>query len=180
MLYRPSVYDFLVQNDPAQANQFSPLPGQPPHVAQLIATLLEYRSAEEAMRRRTGDSMKMGVTDLQALRFLLKAQGAGRPVTGRDLADHLGMTSASVTAMLDRLTKSGHVLRTPHPTNRRSNLVTATPGSDDEVRHTLGEMHKRMMATARALPAADAALVRDFLDKMTVVVDGIDRSAANS
>jgi DNA-binding MarR family transcriptional regulator len=86
------------------------------------------------------------------------------------------MTSASVTAMLDRLTKSGHVLRTPHPTNRRSNLVTATPGSDDEVRHTLGEMHRRMMATARALPAVDAELVRDFLDRMTTVVDGIDRS----
>ena len=132
------------------------------------------------MRRRTGDSMKMGVTDLQALRFLLKAQAEGRDVTGRDLADHLGMTSASVTAMLDRLTKSGHVLRTPHPTNRRSNLVTATPGSDDEVRHTLGEMHKRMMATARSLSAADAELVRDFLEKMTAVVDGIDRSPAQA
>jgi DNA-binding MarR family transcriptional regulator len=169
-----------VESDPAQTRDSSPLAGQPAHVAELIATLLEYRSAEEAMRRRTGDSMRMGVTDLQALRFLLRAQGEKRPVTGRDLADHLGMTSASVTAMLDRLTKSGHVLRTPHPTNRRSNLVTATPGSDDEVRHTLGEMHKRMMATARALPATDAALVRDFLEKMTVVVDGIDRSAASS
>ena len=130
------------------------------------------------MRRRTGDSMRMGVTDLQALRFLLKAQQEERPVTGRDLADHLGLTSASVTAMLDRLTKSGHVLRTPHPTNRRSNLVTATPGSDDEVRHTLGQMHQRMMVAARSLSATDAAMVRDFLEAMTTVVDGIDRSTA--
>ena len=147
-----------------------------PHAAEIIAELLSYRSAEEAMRRRTGDSMRMGATDLQALRFLLKAQGENRIVSGRDLADHLGMTSASVTAMLDRLTKSGHVARTPHPTNRRSNMVTATVGSDDEVRHTLGAMHSRMMAAAIALSPEDAAIVRDFLLAMTDAVDEVDRS----
>jgi len=147
-----------------------------PHAADVITELLGYRSAEEAMRRRTGDSMRMGATDLQALRFLLKAQGENRIVSGRDLADHLGMTSASVTAMLDRLTKSGHVARTPHPTNRRSNMVTATAGSDEEVRHTLGAMHGRMMATAKALSAEDAAIVRDFLLAMTDAVDNVDRA----
>ena len=176
MIFRPTGYGFEVDSDPAQSRDSRPVEARPEHVVELIATLLEYRSAEEAMRRRTGDSMRMGVTDLQALRFLLRAQKEGRPVSGRDLADHLGMTSASVTAMLDRLTKSGHVLRTPHPTNRRSNLITATPGSDDEVRHTLGEMHKRMMVAAHALSADDARMVRDFLETMTTVVDGIDRS----
>jgi DNA-binding MarR family transcriptional regulator len=141
-----------------------------------MAMLLDYRGAEEAMRRRTGESMRMGGTDLQALRFLLKAQGEGRVVSGRDLADHLGVTSASVTALLDRLTKTGHVQRTPHPTNRRSNMITATPGSDDEVRQTLGAMHRRMIEAARALSAADAALVTGFLAAMTVAVDDVDRS----
>jgi DNA-binding MarR family transcriptional regulator len=97
-----------------------------PHVAQILRALIDYRASEEAMRRRTGESMRMGASDLQALRFLLKAQGEGRIVSGRDLANHLGMTSASVTALLDRLSKSGHVQRTPHPTNRRSNMITAT------------------------------------------------------
>jgi DNA-binding MarR family transcriptional regulator len=118
--------------------------------------------------------MHMGTTDLQALRFLIKAQGEQRIVSGRDLADHLGMTSASVTALLDRLTKSGHVQRTPHPTNRRSNMVTATPGSDDEVRQTLGAMHARMIETTRALSPADAALIEQFLTTMTAAVDGVD------
>lgn len=144
-----------------------------PHAAELIATLLDYRSAEEAMRRRTGDSMRMGATDLQALRFLLKAQGEGRIVSGRDLADHLGMTSASVTALLDRLTKTGHVHRAPHPTSRRSNMVTATPGSDDEVRQTLGAMHRRMIDAARSLDEGDAVIVREFLAAMTSAVDEV-------
>ncbi|WEO77317.1 MarR family transcriptional regulator [Cryobacterium sp. SO2] len=149
-----------------------------PQADEVIATLLEYRQAEEAMRRRTRDSMRMGTNDLQALRFLIKAEGEQRIVSGRDLADHLGMTSASVTALLDRLTKSGHVQRTPHPTNRRSNVVTATPGSDDEVRQTLGAMHARMIDTARALSPADAALIAQFLTSMTAAVDSVDSDAA--
>jgi DNA-binding MarR family transcriptional regulator len=146
----------------------------PSSSAEVIATLLDYRLAELAMGRRTRDSMRMGTMDLQAVRYLLKAQGEGRIVSGQNLADHLGMTSASVTALLDRLTKSGHVTRTPHPTNRRSNMVTATAGSDQEVRQTLGAMHGRMIETAKALSAADAAIIERFLESMTSAVDAID------
>jgi DNA-binding MarR family transcriptional regulator len=149
-------------------------PASATHADDVIATLLDYRLAEEAMRRRTRDSMRMGTTDLQALRFLIKAQGEQRIVSGRNLADHLGMTSASVTALLDRLTTSGHVQRTPHPTNRRSNMITATPGSDEEVRQTLGAMHARMIEAARALSPADAALIQQFLEAMTTAVDSVD------
>ena len=145
-----------------------------PHAADVIANLLDYRLAEEAMGQRTRDSMHMGTTDLQAIRFLLKAQSEDRIVSGRNLADHLGMTSASVTALLDRLTKSGHVQRTPHPTDRRSNMVTATPGSDDEVRQTLGAMHGRMIDTARGLSPDDAALIHRFLTSMAAAVDSVD------
>ena len=145
-----------------------------PHADEVIANLLDYRLAEEAMRQRTRVSMHMGTTDLQAVRFLLKAQSEDRIVSGRNLADHLGMTSASVTALLDRLTKSGHVQRTPHPTDRRSNMVTATPGSDDEVRQTLGAMHGRMIDTARGLSTDNAALIHRFLTSMTAAVDSVD------
>jgi DNA-binding MarR family transcriptional regulator len=146
----------------------------PPHTSRLISALLDYRSAEESMRARTGDSMRMGATDLQALRFLLKSQREGRTVSGRELADHLGMTSASVSVMLDRLTRSGHVQRSVDPANRRSNLVTATAGADEEVRATLGAMHRRMMDVAGALGEREAAIVRSFLLDMTDTVDAID------
>jgi len=140
----------------------------------LVLALLEYRSAEEAMRRRTGDSMKMAAMDLQALRFLLKAQRENRLVSGRELGDHLGITSASITALLDRLTKSGHVHRVRDPANRRSNMVTATPGADEEVRQTLGAMHSRMISAARGLSPDEADIVRDFFATMTELVDGVD------
>jgi len=142
--------------------------------AAVICALMDYRAAEEAMRLRAGESMRMSATDLQALRFLLKAQGVGRTISGRELGDHLGMTSASVTALLDRLTKSGHVERTKDPANRRSNLVTATIGSDVEVRETLGAMHERMITIARSLSDEDADIVLGLLEAMTEAVDSID------
>jgi DNA-binding MarR family transcriptional regulator len=133
---------------------------------EVLTELRAYRAAEEAMRRRTREAMKMGENDLTALRFLLRSQREGRVVTPGDLAAHLGMKSASVTVMLDRLTKSGHLVRQSHPTDRRSLAVVATPGSDDEVRQTLGSMHHRMMAAATKLDAQQSEVVRGFLMAM--------------
>ncbi|MFB2555348.1 MarR family winged helix-turn-helix transcriptional regulator [Herbiconiux liangxiaofengii] len=142
-----------------------------PKNAEVIAELRSYRAAEEAMRRRTRESMKMGENDLTALRFLLKAQRDGTVVTPGDLADHLGMKSASVTVMLDRLTKSGHLTRMPHPSDRRSLAVVATIGGDAEVRDTLGAMHSRMMEVARTLDDHQAAILNRFLHDASEALD---------
>lgn len=147
--------------------------GASTHGAEVLRELRAYRAAEEAMRRRTRDSMKMGENDLAALRFLLRAQGQNRVVTPGMLAEHLGMKSASVTVMLDRLTKSGHLSRGPHPTDRRSLAVVASSGSDDEVRATLGEMHRRMMDVATQLDEQSAETVRRFLLELAAAADTV-------
>lgn len=145
-----------------------------PLAAEVLSAMRAYRTAEAAMRRRTRESMQMGENDLTALRFLLKAQNEGRVVTPGMLADHLGMKSASVTVMLDRLTTSGHLDRRPHPSDRRSLAVVATPGSDDEVRATLGRLHRRMIAVTARLDAQQADAVRTFLLAMTEAASHVD------
>ncbi len=45
------------------------------------------------------------------------------------LAQLLGISTAAVTVVVDRLAKVGHVSREPHPTDRRSVLVVPTPRS---------------------------------------------------
>lgn len=62
-------------------------------------------------------------TNLRCLDILLDA-GEGAPSL---LAAQLGMTSGSVTAMLDRLQALGYLTRSPHPTDRRKTVVRATP-----------------------------------------------------
>jgi DNA-binding MarR family transcriptional regulator len=146
----------------------------------VLNALRDYRAAEAAMRRRTRSAMRMGETDLLAIRFLLKAQSAGRIVSPKDLAAHLSISTASTTVLIDRLVRSGHVERRPHPTDRRALVVAPTIDSDDEVRATLGDMHRRMIEVAESLTAEQAATVLGFLDRMREAVDSVPRPAATT
>ena len=139
----------------------------------VLNALRDYRAAEAAMRRRTRSAMRMGETDLLAIRFLLKREGEGRTVSPKDLAAHLGISSASTTVLIDRLVRSGHVERRPHPTDRRALVIAPTIASDDEVRATLGDMHRRMIEVAEGLGADEAGTVLYFLERMRDAVDSV-------
>lgn len=144
--------------------------GQLDYGAAVLKSLRDYRSAETTMRRSTRDSMGMGETDLLALRYLLRVQASGKTVVPKDLSQFLGITSASTTSLIDRLVASGHVRREAHPSDRRSVVVVPTVESDQEVRETLGAMHRRMMAVAESLTADEARIVVEFLERMTEAV----------
>lgn len=136
--------------------------------------LRRYRQAETAMRRRTRESMRMGETDLLALQFLLRSTSGGASIGPRDLAAYLGISSASTTVLVDRLVRSGHLERHPHPTDRRALVLTTTATTDTEVRATLGRMHSRMLAATEALSADEMRAVLRFLEAMKEAVDVVD------
>lgn len=138
----------------------------------VLHALRSYRAAEVATRRSTRDSMGMGETDLLALRYLLRAQATGERVGPKDLSRTLGITTASTTSLIDRLVQSGHVRREPHPTDRRSLVIVPTAATDSEVRSTLGEMHRRMLAVAEELSAEESRIIVGFLRRMTEALDG--------
>ncbi|MDQ0030913.1 MarR family winged helix-turn-helix transcriptional regulator [Arthrobacter bambusae] len=148
--------------------------GADPGPIDLLNALRDYRASEAAMRRRTRTSMGMGETDLLALRYLLEAEHQGRSVSPKELAAWLGVTSASTTALIDRLVASGNVRREPHPSDRRALILRPTPGSDQEVRSTLGGMHSRMIDVARSFDAGETKVIIDFLRRMQTAVDTID------
>ncbi|MFJ5956149.1 MarR family winged helix-turn-helix transcriptional regulator [Paenarthrobacter sp. NPDC092416] len=152
--------------------------GQNEIAVDVLNALRDYRVSEQAMRRRTRSSMGMGEKDLLALRYLFEAEASGRVMKPKDLGDRLGITSASMTTLIDRLVDSGHIRREPHPTDRRALILRPTPGSDREVRHTLGGMHRRILDVASALSPAEARVVMDFLQRMREAVDTIDEDPA--
>ncbi|MEN0023293.1 MarR family transcriptional regulator [Microbacterium sp. LWO14-1.2] len=137
----------------------------------VLNLLRRYRSAETAMRARTRASMKMNETDLVALRFLLREQRAGRIVRPIDIARMLDISTASTTTLIDRLEKGGHVRREAHPTDRRAGVVVPTVSSDDEVRETLGAMHRRMLALVDEMSDKERAVVTRFLAGMTSAIE---------
>ena len=132
----------------------------------VLNLLRRYRAAEQEMRRRTRDSMGMGETDLLALRYVLKAEREGALLTPGMLAKRIGISTASTTVLIDRLERSGHLARRPHPTDRRSLVVVSTTGSDAEVRETLGRMHRAMIDVADSLDPDELRAVARFLAGM--------------
>lgn len=137
----------------------------------VLNMLRRYRSAETAMRARTRASMGMNETDLVALRFLLREQRAGRIVRPIDIARMLDISTASTTTLIDRLERGGHARREPHPTDRRAGIVVPTVSSDEEVRATLGAMHRRMLNLVDDLSDPERAVVMRFLVGMTAAIE---------
>ncbi|SMH49430.1 MarR family protein [Rathayibacter oskolensis] len=141
---------------------------------EVLSAMRSYRVSEISMRRRTREKMAMGETDLIAIQFLLRRQREGVIVGAKDLAAHLSISSASTTVLIDRLVLSGHLMRKPHPTDRRGIVVEATADSDQEVRGRLKLMHRRMLEIAEDLDASEAEAVVNFLRRMSAAVDDID------
>lgn len=142
-----------------------------PSSVDVLNLLRRYRETEQRMRAKTRKSMGMGETDLIALRYLLRAQRSGVVVQQRDLSRLLNITSASTTALVDRLCKSGHVRRVPHPTDRRAVVVEPTVETDSEVRETLGDMHKRMITAVESLSDEETKVVARFLVTLNDAID---------
>jgi DNA-binding MarR family transcriptional regulator len=129
----------------------------------LLEALRTFRRADEAMRRRAGRDMKMNLTDLRALQYVIGCEGRGDPATPRGIAEYLAISTASTTKLLDRLVASGHLERHPHPSDRRSIVVVASADAHAEVRERLTQVHDRMLEVARSVPEGCRPAVRDFL-----------------
>ncbi|MGK9147650.1 MarR family transcriptional regulator [Plantibacter flavus] len=146
----------------------------------LLDLLRQYREAEQGMRRRTRVSMNMGETDLAAVRHLLAAQRHHHEMTAGELADRLQISTASTTALIDRLVRRGHAKREQHPGDRRSTRVVPTIATDDDVRATLGSMHRGIIAVAESMTPEEASAVSRFLTGMIEAVSAVEPSGSTS
>lgn len=105
------------------------------------------RAFSDAMDRMHGGlrgDMAMNATDLAALRMLIVREQRGEWVSPHDIADHLAISSASTTKLLDRLTVSGHLERRPHPHDRRARVIVLTDAARADFYRHFGERMQRM------------------------------------
>ena len=137
----------------------------------LLSALRTFRMADQELRRRMSDGMDMNTTDLSALRFVIARELGGDPVTPLRLADHLHISGASTSKLLDRLTASGHLQRIPHPHDGRSRIVIATAHAHSQVRARLGHLHDRMFEIAQQVPAPARPTLIAFLIAMAEQLD---------
>lgn len=81
----------------------------------------------DAVGRRFAGLHGLGRTDVRALVAIMDAARAGRPMTAGALGSAVELSSASVTALVDRLERVGHVERVRDEHDRRTVHVGLTP-----------------------------------------------------
>jgi DNA-binding MarR family transcriptional regulator len=106
-------------------------------------------------------------TDLRCLDLLLQ-RGPSAPSR---LSVELGLTTGSVTAMLDRMEKAGYITRTPDPGDRRKVIVQATPEIATQAMEAMMPLIQDSIASMAHYSIDDLKLLLDFFTRAIEVQD---------
>jgi DNA-binding MarR family transcriptional regulator len=118
-----------------------------------IAEVVLYNHAVSA-------KLGLGASDSQFM-TLLQTYG---PLTPRQLAEHTGLTSGTVTGVIDRLESHGFVTRKPDPSDRRKVVVTPSLEAIQEKLVPLyAEQGERMRGVLAARTEEELRTISAFL-----------------
>jgi DNA-binding MarR family transcriptional regulator len=130
------------------------------HRLRALTVELDLLGAEFA--RRNG----LHPTDLRALIALLDAARADEPATPGRLAGQLGLDASSVTALVDRLERLGHVRRERDPSDRRKVLLRVDESAVAMGWSFFGPLIGGIVAAAESFSPAELATVDLFLQRV--------------
>jgi len=114
---------------------------------------------------------KMHSTDVRALICLLDAERSDTPATPGWLGAQLGINSASVTALVDRMVKAGHVARERDSADRRRVLLQVTPSAVTLGESYFGPLISRAVSTLGNFTATERATIASFIAAMRADVE---------
>jgi DNA-binding MarR family transcriptional regulator len=116
-----------------------------------------------AIARRTG----LGLSEMAALEHLQHSPGG---LTPTELGRRLSLSSGAITALVDRLERSGHVQRRPNPADRRSSVVLpVSEGLEEAGRHLVPVAAELFEMTAE-LTDEQRATVGKYLEAATEIL----------
>lgn len=135
-------------------------------IVDLFQALRQWHRAAEAHSEAGRRFMRLGENDMRAIRYVMSVARDGRVVTSTMLAEHLGITGPSVTKLLDRLERGGHLRRSPHPTDRRALSLVVTDETRAAATDSVGRDHARRFAVAAAMTSDDRRAATRFLQAL--------------
>ncbi|CAN7175143.1 MarR family winged helix-turn-helix transcriptional regulator [Microbacterium maritypicum] len=121
------------------------------------------RRADARLGRRLAAGRQPNETDRAAMRLIAEAP-ADRPVTPRDLAGHLGVSTAAVTSVLRRLAERGQVVVSTHPQDARSKIVRP---SLRDLHSPADEISRRVEGIESEFTPDQLAVISRFLRRLT-------------
>lgn len=135
-----------------------------------MAVLAAIQELSDALDRTHSDlrhRMDMNSSDLTALRMLVIRERRGEPVTPQEIAEHLGISTASATTLLHRLTARGHIQREHHPHDGRSRVVSLTDKARAEFFAQFRDQLGTMRELVQSYPADKRRTIAGFLEGLS-------------
>ena len=109
----------------------------------------------------------IGVPEMLALEHLDVDGGLGPS----ELARRLQMTTGAVTALVDRLEKSGHVTRERHASDRRRVVVRRLPKADEDLTAEVSPMAFEILELAESFSDGERQVIGRFLDDFIAIIE---------
>jgi DNA-binding MarR family transcriptional regulator len=120
--------------------------------------------AQSVITSRTiADRFDLNTTDLEVLDLIFLREQA----TAGELAEATGLTSGSVTALIDRLVSARYVVRASDPADRRKVLVRVNHDAIAPIKAVYAVTQRRMFALWSTFGARDLEVIADFISRST-------------
>jgi DNA-binding MarR family transcriptional regulator len=127
---------------------------------QYIPLAQEFAGRVISFHSAVAESLGLHATDLRALRLL-----AARPMTAGALGEGLRLTGAATTALIDRLERTGYVVRERDAVDRRKVTIHATLEKLREVDEAYGGIQAKMSNVLSIYSAEEFSVIADFLKR---------------
>ncbi len=128
---------------------------------QAIQELRGLSAAVQLFTQAAAEQMGINPTDLQCLNVIHQL---GTPTAG-EVAARIGVTSGSMTGVIDRLERAGYVERLADPADRRRVRLRPTAKAGEQAARLFLPQLQSMSEAYAAYGPADLRLIIDFMER---------------
>jgi DNA-binding MarR family transcriptional regulator len=138
---------------------------------QRLAYLLRRLNVElDQLGHQFAAQHRLHPTDMRALVAVMDAARGGQAMTPGRLGEELNLTSPSVTALLDRLERQGHLRRVRDQHDRRRVTLEIEPQALALGAEFFGPLNRELLAAMETFSDAELQVAGRFLQAMTEVI----------
>ncbi|KXZ20076.1 MarR family transcriptional regulator [Bacillus nakamurai] len=93
------------------------------------------------------------------------------PMTAGELGKKTGLSTGSVTALIDRLEKAGYAMRKKDPEDRRRVIIVPLTAGKTHVKQLFSSLSQSTISLCRQYKDEELELIFDFLGKATDIME---------
>lgn len=138
---------------------------------QLVRLLQEFTQASDRFVDTTGGDNSMHRSDLNAISVIMRHEQAGQPPTASALGRELHLSPPATSALVNRLERSGHVVRHRSEEDRRVVRIAVTAHAVSEGRRMFGPLARALGQAIDGYTEAEVGIISRFMADASRAVD---------